>query len=120
VPDAHAAPVRMLPLLACCPCSLHLLYWLCNVPPICCSSLPLPLSLASTAFIRCLLPVATATLPLPLPPSLPQVVGSVAHTLETVIRSVQSSPGEAHDAIRHLLQLKAVGVPAAQRMDPVG
>ena len=59
----------------------------------------------------------------PLPhrdPPLAQVVGSVAHTLETVIRSVQSSPGEAHEAIRHLLQLKAVGVPAAQRMDPVG
>jgi len=50
----------------------------------------------------------------------PQVVGSVAHTLETVVRSVQSSPGEAYDAIRHILRLKAVGVPAAQGMDPVG
>ena len=49
-----------------------------------------------------------------------QVVGSVAHTLETAVRSVQSSPGEAFDAIRHILQLRAVGVPAAQGMDPVG
>ena len=90
-----------------------------DVPPICCSALPPP-----TATATCLLPLPLrpgCLLPLPLPlPSLPQVVGSVAHTLETVIRSVQSSPGEAHDAIRHLLQLKAVGVPAAQRMDPVG
>lgn len=53
-----------------------------------------------------------------LPP--PQVAGSVAHSLETAVRSVQSSPGEAFDAIRWLLQLRAVGVPAAQGMDPVG
>ncbi|KAL4452618.1 hypothetical protein ABPG75_008280 [Micractinium tetrahymenae] len=49
-----------------------------------------------------------------------KVVGSVAHSLETAVRSVQSSPGEAFDAIRWILQLRAVGVPAAQSMDPVG
>lgn len=57
---------------------------------------------------------------LSLPHSVAQVVGSVAHTLDTVVRSVQSGAGEAHDAIRHLLALQAVGVPAAQPMDPVG
>lgn len=56
---------------------------------------------------------------LPTPAGL-QVVGSVAHTLDTVVCSVQSSPVEALDAIRHLLALRAVGVPAAQGMDPVG
>lgn len=44
----------------------------------------------------------------------------MAHSLEAAVRSVQSSPSEAFEAIRWLLQLKAVGVPAAQGMDPVG
>ena len=48
-----------------------------------------------------------------------QVAGSAAHSLDTVVRSVASGPGEALDAIRHLLALRAVGVPAAQGMDPV-
>ncbi|EFN53933.1 hypothetical protein CHLNCDRAFT_136162 [Chlorella variabilis] len=49
-----------------------------------------------------------------------KVVSSVAHSLDTVVRSAASSPGEAADAARHILQLRAVGAPAAQRMDPVG
>jgi exocyst complex component 2 len=48
-----------------------------------------------------------------------KVVSSVAHSLDAAVRSMQSSPTEAYDAIRHLLELRAVGVPAAAQMEPI-
>ncbi|GAB4814736.1 hypothetical protein N2152v2_001782 [Parachlorella kessleri] len=47
-----------------------------------------------------------------------KVVCGVAYDLEAAVRSVQSVPGEVHDAIKYLLQLQALGVRAAQGLDP--
>ena len=50
-----------------------------------------------------------------------QVVGGVVIDLETVVRGAGSGgwAGEVQGALKYLLQLKALGVKAAEALDPV-